>query len=392
MSFKERFTYVYENKVWGEGSGGGSNIENNGQYVELLQNFLKENEIKSVVDFGCGDWQISQHIDWTGINYTGIDCVDSVVISNIERFLSNHVTFFVSTNTRKLKADLLIIKDVLQHWTDEEIVSFLEDNKSRFKYILITNSTRTDHWQHESQKDIITRPISRLDYPLSNYECELVTRLTENPHDPKEVLLINNMTQKEYIEQNAKGFEGDSYLREKVQSIIKEKKIYWVIETGTYRGATTKHLAEGVAKVDTIEIMEDNFQIAASHLSGTANIELHKGNSPEELDKLFTAFNKKGRRPNLLCFLDAHWGEYNPLLDELKTIAKHKWKPVIIIHDFKVPGRDDLGFDTYKDIVYEWDWIKNDIDKIYGAEGYTVEYNDKAEGAKRGVIFIYPKK
>ena len=38
---------------------------------ETYQQFLKDNAIRSVVDAGCGDWEFSQAIDWTGIDYKG---------------------------------------------------------------------------------------------------------------------------------------------------------------------------------------------------------------------------------------------------------------------------------------------------------------------------------
>lgn len=200
------------------------------------------------------------------------------------------------------------------------------------------------------------------------------------------------MTQQEYIAQNALGFEGDSILKDKFEKVIKDNKISWIIETGTYYGATTKHLSVWADKVDSIEVVEENFNKAKETTAGIQNLTLHLGSSEKVLNDLFQAFNKKGRRPNLLCFLDAHWQEYNPLLDELSVIAKWKWKPIIAIHDFKVPEHPELGFDTYKDITYEWDWIKESIENIYGADGYAIEYNSEAVGAKRGVIFIYPKK
>lgn len=200
------------------------------------------------------------------------------------------------------------------------------------------------------------------------------------------------MTQQEYITQNALGFEGDTLLKDKFEQIIKENKISWIIETGAYYGATTKHLSLWTDKVDSIEVVEENYKKAVENNSGNPKIDFHLGSSEKVMDTLFAGFNKKGRRPNLLCFLDAHWQEYNPLLDELAIIAKWKWKPIIIIHDFLVPDKSELGFDTYKDITYEWSWIAEKIDAIYGKEGYTYEYNTEAVGAKRGVIFIYPKK
>jgi len=44
-----------------------------------LQQFLKDNKIRSVVDAGCGDWGLSQALDWGGIDYKGYDIVEAVI-------------------------------------------------------------------------------------------------------------------------------------------------------------------------------------------------------------------------------------------------------------------------------------------------------------------------
>lgn len=196
------------------------------------------------------------------------------------------------------------------------------------------------------------------------------------------------MTQLEYQNQNKLGFEGDTFLKETFKNIVKDFNINHIIETGTYHGYTTKHLAKMVDRVDTIEVVELNYLTALKHLKRLKNVNCYIGNSSELLESVLPI-----QPTNLFCFLDAHWQQYNPLIDELKVIAKSGLKPIIAIHDFKVPNRDDLGYDVYKQtgIVYEWNWIAKSIEAIYGKDGYSIKYNDKSTGAKRGVIFIFPK-
>lgn len=196
------------------------------------------------------------------------------------------------------------------------------------------------------------------------------------------------MTHKDYIKQNALGFEGDTFLKEKCEAIIKDNQIDWVIETGTYRGASTSHFAKWCERVDTIEINAVNYADARKLLEDFNNVNMHFGNSAEVLDGLLSSDD--AQIANIFLFLDAHWEGYNPLLDELRLIAEKGLKPIIAIHDFKVPGSPELGFDTYGDIVYEWDWIASSVERIYGKDGYIIEYNKMAAGARRGVIFIYP--
>lgn len=192
------------------------------------------------------------------------------------------------------------------------------------------------------------------------------------------------MTQKEYIAQNALGFEGDTFAKERMHEIIKDVDV--VIETGTYRGATTKHFSKWCKDVYTIEVKEENFNEAKKTLAGT-KVKMYLGSSEKVLDTICPKV--KGKKVFML--LDAHWLEYNPLLDELAVIAKHGLKPIIAIHDFKVPGKPELEFDSYGEIVYEWAWIEQSIINIYGKDGFTVEYNSQATGAKRGIIYVFPK-
>jgi hypothetical protein len=60
------FTDVYENKVWGSNnvaeyigsSGPGSDVNyNKNTYVPFLKNFITANNVKTIVDLGCGDFR-----------------------------------------------------------------------------------------------------------------------------------------------------------------------------------------------------------------------------------------------------------------------------------------------------------------------------------------------
>ena len=83
-NIKNEFTNIYEKELWGrgKGSGAGSRPKFNVPYITFLENFLRDNNIKSVIDFGCGDWQFSQYIDWGNVNYLGLDVVDFVIERN----------------------------------------------------------------------------------------------------------------------------------------------------------------------------------------------------------------------------------------------------------------------------------------------------------------------
>src|SRR5689334_20558292 len=80
-STRDVFTGIYGRGTWGTNdagvgtSGAGSTLQATAVYRAFLQQFLKDHAIRSVVDAGCGDWEFSQAIDWTGIDYRGFDIV-----------------------------------------------------------------------------------------------------------------------------------------------------------------------------------------------------------------------------------------------------------------------------------------------------------------------------
>ena len=136
------FSDIYDKHTWGSDSksGPGSTLANTHEYVTAVQRFLAEREIKSVVDVGCGDWSTGGQIDLTGIDYVGVDVVPQLV----ETLNASHgrpgVRFDCIDATREQlpSADLLLIKDVLQHWPASNVRQFLQ-GLDGFRFALITN-------------------------------------------------------------------------------------------------------------------------------------------------------------------------------------------------------------------------------------------------------------
>ena len=67
------FDKIYKHNTWMFGSGSGSVPINNKPYIEFLKDLLANKQISSVIDIGCGDWQLAKNINWNGIKYLGID-------------------------------------------------------------------------------------------------------------------------------------------------------------------------------------------------------------------------------------------------------------------------------------------------------------------------------
>jgi SAM-dependent methyltransferase len=90
----EAFRRHYESSdsQWGGHSGDGSLPYWTIEYRTFLERFLHMNNIRSVVDIGCGDWQFSRFINWGNIRYVGLDVVPSVVDANQKIFGSRRIS------------------------------------------------------------------------------------------------------------------------------------------------------------------------------------------------------------------------------------------------------------------------------------------------------------
>jgi SAM-dependent methyltransferase len=123
-SMGEAFALAYKTGQWHHGSGSGSSPANTRAYRAFLARFLRDNRIRSVLDIGCGDWQFSRLMDWTGIAYTGLDVVPAVLEHNWTRYRKPGIRFEcgdVLDGWHLPAADLVLVKDLLQHWPDTAI-------------------------------------------------------------------------------------------------------------------------------------------------------------------------------------------------------------------------------------------------------------------------------
>ncbi len=196
----------------------------------------------------------------------------------------------------------------------------------------------------------------------------------------------NNCT--DVLFERSKEFNNDDILSRNIFRLVKENNIKNIIETGTYKGNSTKYFGEIADNVHTIESDPVLYKKTKERedLNKRNNITFHLGKSQDVLNEIIPKL-----KDETLFFLDAHWGKPCPTPLELETIAKHKIKPFILIHDFMVPNHPELGYDRYDDFTYDFNSIKNHIDKIYGKDNYEYRYNSFSNGLKRGVILIYPK-
>ena len=174
--YKLTFENIYKNSIWNNGnsniplSGPGSTLENTKVYSTVLTKFIYDNSCKSVLDLGCGDltW-IPKTIFFNddSIKYTGIDIVQSLINSHLLKFPKKHfLCKDISTCNDFDNVDIIIIRDVIFHLKNKDILSIFENIKNKFKFLIITscnNDINTDNFNqwHFAMKNILIGPFNK---------------------------------------------------------------------------------------------------------------------------------------------------------------------------------------------------------------------------------------
>lgn len=194
---EKTFSKIYDKNIWGNGSGLGSTLNYNKDYIDFLTELMNELNIKKVLDIGCGDWQFSQYIDWTNKQYIGIDCVPSVIQNNNLKFKKDNIEFHhidptISEDFERIpkNCDLVILKDILQHWDNDNIVKFMDrlTSEGQHKLILVVNNFKNADGEERSIDN--RYHYAKLDaskYPLIKYNPQIL-----GYYKFKQVALIDN--------------------------------------------------------------------------------------------------------------------------------------------------------------------------------------------------------
>ena len=143
----------------------------------------------------------------------------------------------------------------------------------------------------------------------------------------------------------------DPNLYRLIKKLRDEFQLRQFVETGTYEGETALAMSLLFDRVFTCDA-KDWPRPADFYFAD--NLVYETRSSPDFLRAHLPRIRKRS-----LFFLDAHWGAYWPLLDELKIIFTECEKPVVVIDDFD--AGNGLCFDAYGDQKLNFDYIAQNI-------------------------------
>jgi SAM-dependent methyltransferase len=133
-----------ENYRVGWDSGFGSRVSSTVTYRCIIESFVRLNDVHSVLDLGCGDWQFSKLIPWDnyGISYLGLDVSHVIIERNIANFGTERCQFQVIREPSEIlglgRFDLVICKDVLIHVPNSIANEYLDVFVAVGRHALVT--------------------------------------------------------------------------------------------------------------------------------------------------------------------------------------------------------------------------------------------------------------
>jgi hypothetical protein len=120
------------------------------------------------------------------------------------------------------------------------------------------------------------------------------------------------------------------------EDLIKICNVKTWVETGAWAGETTIYYSKFVEKSYTCESYKPRYLETVELCKPHPNIVVSNLPSPQFLQTVLV-------RPNVMWFLDAHWEDYWPLVDELKYISiSYPKESIIIVDDTWVPNRPNF--------------------------------------------------
>jgi hypothetical protein len=158
-----------------------------------------------------------------------------------------------------------------------------------------------------------------------------------------------------------------------------------VVETGAYRGDTTGFFAqESGLPVYSVEVNARYYSYAKRRLGHHRRVNLTLGDSPGFLSALVR--DRAVPKAGVFFYLDAHWGEYLPLRDEIKLILQHWQESVMMIDDFRVPGDDGYGYGTCAGEELCLGYLKP-LSR-FGLVAFPAASSSCESGARRGCVVL----
>jgi len=141
---KDIFSDIYHRRAWGgeeSVSGPGSGLLRTSVFRDEIPILLKEINVTSLLDAGCGDFNWMKELKVDLDRYIGIDIVPELVDTNQQKY-GNEIRSFINLDITKdelPRAEAVLCRDCLVHFSFEDAFATIRNfKKSKSRYLLTT--------------------------------------------------------------------------------------------------------------------------------------------------------------------------------------------------------------------------------------------------------------
>jgi hypothetical protein len=142
-------------------------------------------------------------------------------------------------------------------------------------------------------------------------------------------------------------FNGQTARQALFVDIIMKSRPRAIVETGTFLGVTTALMAQTGLSVYTIELHPRNCGFSRARFWRKRNVTLLQGDSRVSLRGLFDGPLYHLCDFTIFFYLDAHWNDDLPLLEEIDIVFDRCPLAIVMVDDFEVPSDAGYGYDDY---------------------------------------------
>ena len=178
------FTKLHDLDYWNDKQN--DKLDGTSIYRKTLREFFDKYEIKTVCDIGVAEFSYLYAVDWTDIDYVGVDCVEEKIRENVAKYKKPYINFYhrdvIAFPETLVPADVYLLKHTIQHWPTDTIVSTLPKLLQKCKFMLITNNIT----QKDDNEDTTLgqfRGLNPTMYPLNMFDPILLSESATDDYD-----------------------------------------------------------------------------------------------------------------------------------------------------------------------------------------------------------------
>lgn len=216
----------------------------------------------------------------------------------------------------------------------------------------------------------------------------LIKNLTKRALGPKLLGVLDYYRFPQFRQSWGGPLNGQKKRQQMVSLLVEKLGIGAIIETGTFRGASTEFFADLCpGPVFTIEADQRLYGYSRARLFRCRNVVSLLDDSRNGLRGLIGNTRLQGKR--ILFYLDAHWGTDLPLGEEIDLIFSNWDEAVVLVDDFQVPSDPGYRYDDYgegKALTLEY--IKNFQNNFNLKVFFPTAESSQETGAKRGCVLL----